>query len=92
MMLHFCVLVVYVGIALALKSNKFRSSSSVRLEMPTVGQSRTLLADASDKLVFDEKSGRMFEQDMEIRLEDSFTLTDEETGATILLTKVVPLS
>lgn len=45
------------------------------------------ISDISDKLVFEEGSGRLFEQDMDERLEDQFVLIDKETGKTILLTK-----
>ena len=51
------------------------------------GLKSSQLRDISEKLVFDEKSGRMYEQDIDERLDDAFCLTDETTGKSILLTK-----
>ena len=47
----------------------------------------TKLYDISDKLVFDDTTGRMYEQNMDERLDDSFCLIDEKSGKPILLTK-----
>lgn len=45
------------------------------------------LADVSDKLVFDTKTGRFFERDVDAISEEEFCLVDNESGEPILLTR-----
>jgi len=43
----------------------------------------------SDKLVYDEKTGRFYERTLEEVCEDEFCLVDSSSGDLILLTKVI---
>jgi len=45
------------------------------------------LPDVSDKLVFDTKTGRFFERDVDAICEEEFCLVDNESGESILLTR-----
>lgn len=45
------------------------------------------LPDISEKLVYDTKTGRFFEQDMDLVCEEEFCLIDDDTNEPILLTR-----